>query len=261
MTNIKEITKKEIEKKKNKVEYKISAEDRKTCDKKGRCLITEEVSNNAKELENFLANRVKKGSILNANEFDLSRFSLVLTDYYDSWEADALRWYKLPYRSVHVSSSDRGHLVKPDRWIITVKNPDKFFASYLPNKNKNWKQMQKEIILKDKQIKKETEASLNTLCEKVGLPQDEYGRVLADNLRDIQEASSNWLQEAYIVVRDKSDEKGTVLWTYFHDNDQELTFYQALNLAIKAARRHNDTNYDQLLKEGFSREDARAMKS
>ena len=78
------------------------------------------------------------------------------------------------------------------------------------------------------QLDKEMEANLNAICREVRLPQDEYGRLLVDNLHNVKQVSLTWLKEAYLIVKNNLGKENTALWLYFNDMEQELTFLQAL---------------------------------
>lgn len=97
-------------------------------------------------------------------------------------------------------------------------------------------------------------AELDTLCESVGLPADAVGRLLASRLSDVREAHPGWLATAYDALA-YSLRHGGIMSS---EQAQEEHFYDSLCLAIAAHRRHTETDYDDLLRAGIPREDARA---
>lgn len=92
---------------------------------------------------------------------------------------------------------------------------------------------------------------------------DETINTWADNalkagLRDISEANPAWLKtakEAWIY----SFKNGGIM-ADFAQGHCSGTFYEALQMAIAAHRRHTGTNYEELLENGVERELARILK-
>ena len=110
------------------------------------------------------------------------------------------------------------------------------------------------------------EQVLSDLCEAVGIPPDEAGRLLAEGLKDIKEAHPSWLSDAYEAVLD-GERYGGIMKKYLHGALDQLHpsdrwyFYDDLRIAIRAHRRHHYTNYEELLEKGYTREEALVMKS
>ena len=100
---------------------------------------------------------------------------------------------------------------------------------------------------------------LNALCEEVDLPPDKAGRLLAEGLRDIKAAHSSWLDDAYQAILDGERYDG-IMKQYLSGGEPLDFFYHDLRKAIGAHRRHNHTNYDDLLEKGYTREEALIMK-
>jgi len=111
---------------------------------------------------------------------------------------------------------------------------------------------------------------LSGLCLEVGLPPDKAGRVLAKGLRDIREAHISWLDDAHEAVLDGERHGGIMKgylaaardWSVFASKQDYCdNFYHYLRLAIGAYRRHAYTNYDDLLQEGYTRDEALLLRS
>ena len=101
---------------------------------------------------------------------------------------------------------------------------------------------------------------LVNLCIKVGIEPNKYGLLLADNLDDITQAHIDWLFDAYSALKYSIENKGIMYKFLKNYRDCEgLTFYDALCIAIKAYRRHEYTDYDDLLRQGISKETAREL--
>ena len=119
--------------------------------------------------------------------------------------------------------------------------------------------------LKARNAEKEIEDQrLNLLCREVGIRADKAGRLLAHGLRDIKEAHPHWLKDAYEAVLDGERYNGIMKQYLCGELDQlhpsdAWIFYHDLRIAIRAHRRHRDTDYDQLLDEGFDRDEARSF--
>lgn len=122
-----------------------------------------------------------------------------------------------------------------------------------------------ELILKRKMRNErklavvETEKIVKQLGAKYKISQPtEYIIMLQSHLRDIDEAHQEWLQDAHDALAYSIKNKGIM-----HDwlNDRiDIQFYDALRRAISAFRRHNYTDYEELLQLGYDRDDALSMK-
>lgn len=82
--------------------------------------------------------------------------------------------------------------------------------------------------------------------------------LLAENLLDIREAHPDWLSDAHAAMWDGVIHRGIML-NHIDSGLEEYAgdFHTDLCIAIRAHRRHRDTNYDELLDEGFDRDEAR----
>ena len=89
-----------------------------------------------------------------------------------------------------------------------------------------------------------------------GLLYNKYTDLLYTYLDDITAADEGWLKEAEEALT-YSLQNGRIMaeWKKGEDND----FYDCLKKAINGHRRHNDTDYDQLLASGISRDTAREL--
>ena len=117
---------------------------------------------------------------------------------------------------------------------------------------------QKEGEIAAKLAKKQAKEKMTADLAQLGLPDDKYSGILFGQLRDIHEADSDWLTDAYRALRYSMQNRG-IMSTYFSDEGCEMDFYESLGLAIHAHRRHTQTNYDQLLRDGCDRETARDL--
>jgi len=88
-----------------------------------------------------------------------------------------------------------------------------------------------------------------------------YFCVLARNLSNIAEANHNWLGRALSAYA-FSFENGGIMAQYMRGGDanehlEELGFYECLRRAMRAKYRHEETDYDALLRAGCDRDIAR----
>lgn len=104
------------------------------------------------------------------------------------------------------------------------------------------------------------EQRLSILCKEAGVRSDKAGRLLAKGLRDIREAHSSWLDDAYQAILDGERYDGIMKQYLDGENENWSYFYGHLCKAIGAHRRHNHTNYDDLLEKGYTREEALIMR-
>ena len=107
--------------------------------------------------------------------------------------------------------------------------------------------------------RREAEEQANLACRDCGLPATAVGRMLASNLRDIREAHSDWLKDAYHALEHSLSHGIMADW---QKGRPTPNFYHSLCLAIGAYRRHEKTNYDEeldsLREAGFSWDEARS---
>src|SRR5262249_49181582 len=75
-------------------------------------------------------------------------------------------------------------------------------------------------------------------------------------LLDLREAHPEWLDEALWAAEENIRRKGHAYRGY---RSGDIRFYELLRTALKGDRRHANANYDQLLAEGFDRDDARYL--
>ena len=104
------------------------------------------------------------------------------------------------------------------------------------------------------------EQRLGILCKEAGIRSDKAGRLLAKGLRDIREAHPSWLEDAYQAILDGERYDGVMKQYLDGENEDWSYFYGHLCKAIGAHRRHNHTNYDDLLEKGYTREEALIMR-
>lgn len=104
------------------------------------------------------------------------------------------------------------------------------------------------------------EHRLDMLCKEAGIRCDRAGRLLAWGLRDITEAHPSWLDDAYQAILDGERYDGVMLQYLDGRNEDRSYFHYHLCRAIGAHRRHNDTNYDDLLAKGYTRDEAMALR-
>jgi len=98
---------------------------------------------------------------------------------------------------------------------------------------------------------------LRRKAKQIGLPMDRYTILLIECLYNVDEANRNWLREAYRALRYSLENKGVM--HFWQKSKGEMEFYHSLCLAIGAHRRHNNTDYEYLLRAGLSKEDARFL--
>src|SRR5262249_31147822 len=73
-------------------------------------------------------------------------------------------------------------------------------------------------------------------------------------LLDLRGAHPKWLDEALGAAEENISRKGRAYQWY---QSGEIGFYEFLRIALKVYRRHEHTNYDELLADGVDRDSAR----
>lgn len=76
---------------------------------------------------------------------------------------------------------------------------------------------------------------------------------MAECLEDLRFADAGWFREAYEALLENKRRNGFV----WQNVQNEGMSYEAIRAALKAYRRHNNTNYDELLRSGMDQKDAR----
>jgi hypothetical protein len=87
-----------------------------------------------------------------------------------------------------------------------------------------------------------------------------YFDILALNLSDVYSANLEWLEEALESYCYSFENNGIMKkWLNSCESIEHLSFYECLVRAMKARNRHENTDYDFLLKSGCDREEAREL--
>lgn len=106
--------------------------------------------------------------------------------------------------------------------------------------------------------KKTEREKVQTLLEQVGLPNDMAAKMLCYYLRDITEADRGWLNIAHEALTYSLSNRG-IMADWKNGRIEDMDFYECLCRAISAHHRHTETNYEELLHQGISRESAREL--
>ena len=101
-----------------------------------------------------------------------------------------------------------------------------------------------------------TEAAWDRYLRDLGLAGDEVAIAIASVLRDPRQAHPAWFYEAVEALKVNRATGGGV-WRAYEERG-ELS-HGAIKAAIRAHRRHGRTSYDELLRRGVSREEARLL--
>ncbi|MFW6024995.1 MAG: hypothetical protein ACOCRX_01505 [Candidatus Woesearchaeota archaeon] len=143
----------------------------------------------------------------------------------------------------------------PRFWRLVEKS--KRMSKKEKEKKKKYKQTKKykKELYERRKKQQEQEKGYKRIAHIVDLPYDQYTIMLIDGLDDITQAHHSWLTDAYESFKYSVENKG-IMYKYIKDR-VELDFYSAINIATKAYRRHNYTNYEELLNIGYDKEDAR----
>ena len=116
---------------------------------------------------------------------------------------------------------------------------------------------ERQEIRKQKQVERLAETDRqNRVCVECKIPADSIGRILVRELRDVREAHPDWLDDAYHALAYSLRHDGVMARCLDGDGPG---FHHALCLAIGAYRRHEFTNYEDLLDNGLDRDTARAF--